>query len=138
MDVLRTDLDRLGHVSVELQLIRESHHSPRLSYAPDGVVHEILVRPPVDSNEDPITPPDALAGNSPFSGPSLEPQTLTKEGQPQCVVGPPDVVVRGTSVSTYNTSEAHKSCMLNEPCDQWVLLRARVCPEICARLGASL
>ena len=67
-----------------------------------------------------VAPSDPFAGDSPFTGSPVEPQSLAKERQPQCVVGSSDVVVRCTSISTHNTGEAHKGCMLNEPCDQWV------------------
>ena len=44
-----------------------------------GVEYEVLVRAPVDSNIDALTPSDVLTGDSPFSRASFEPDSLSKE-----------------------------------------------------------
>ena len=118
MNVLRADVHSLRHVDIKLKSIWESHNSPRLANSTSCVEDEVLVGPPVDPNKYTVSPPDSFTGDSPFTESALEAQSLAKEWQPQCVVGSSDIVACNTAISTNNTSEAYKSRMLNEPCNQ--------------------
>ena len=118
--MLACNVRGLWHVDVKLELIRKYHDCPHLANAMDCIKHKVLIGPPMDSDENAVAPSDSFAGDSPFTGSPFEPQSLAKEWQPRRVVGSSDIVVRGTSISTNNTSEAYKGFMLNEPCNQWV------------------
>ena len=76
MDMLQTDLNRLCHVGIELELFGESHHCPCLSNSTNCTVQEVLVGPTMDPNKYTIAPADPFASDSPFMGSAFESQSL--------------------------------------------------------------
>ena len=67
VNVIGTDIHCLGILDGKLELIWEPHDCPRLTDATLGVENEVLVRTPVNSNIDTLTPSDVLTGDSSFS-----------------------------------------------------------------------
>ena len=64
VDMLGRNVDHLRLLERELELIREPHHRPGLADAVVRVKHEVLSRPPMNPNKDPIAPPFAFACNA--------------------------------------------------------------------------
>ena len=77
--MLGRNVHGLCYVDVELGFICKPHNYSRLADAMGRVEDKVLVGPAMDPNKDTSTPPNAPAGNSTFSGPSLEAQSLPEE-----------------------------------------------------------
>ena len=77
--MLGRNVHGLCQVDVELEVIWKPQNYSRLADGMGRVEDKVLVGSAMDPNKDAITPPNALAGNSTFSGSSLEAQSLPEE-----------------------------------------------------------